>query len=365
MKAVTSEQIEAFLRSMTAQFDVRAAISLLDGTRALGRLDEGPLALAGGALPGKPTSVFFPQSETVLTYHKGHVDMQGPAEKPLLVVGLTAEDANCLEFIDRFFDEHIRDNVYFNKREASVVVVVSGRCGPDNELLRIEATVSLPGGQSLHQTIWCDRAGNGLKSLLTEMGLETYRATKAQALEETEAADLGWGVAVEVEGPISDPHSAKQMSYRVRIKGGDPASVFVSGASQEIASVDTETADITVHALRPGTLRHSAFGDNDKPTSADMQPNSYIQSDNAKVVALAKKPAGDEKDPWKTVVKLEKFAGEHITEKGLSEAFATAAGSTMFSSTGPSISRSSNPTSTAVLSPGAPELGASAESENT
>jgi len=194
------------------------------------------------------------------------------------------------------------------------------------ELMRIEAAVKLPGGQALHQTIWCDRAGNGLKSVLKEMGLETYRATKAQALEKTEATDLGWGVAVDVEGTISDPHEAKQMTYRVRLKGGDPASVFVSGASQEIASLDAKTADITVYALRPGVERAAGdFGENDKPTSADMQPNSYIQSDNAKVIALAKQAVGDENDPWKTAVKLENFVGEHITEKGLSEAFATAA----------------------------------------
>ncbi len=137
MKAVTSEQFQDFLRAVASDYDVRVPIALTDGTRTLGRLDEGPLALRGGAVPGKPTSVFFPQLETELTYRQGAVKMQGPPEKPLVVVGLTAQDLDCLEFIDRFFSENFRDDVYFNKRDGAVVAAVSGRCGPDGEFLKI------------------------------------------------------------------------------------------------------------------------------------------------------------------------------------------------------------------------------------
>jgi len=137
MKAVTSDQFETFLASVTSAFDVRVPIALEDGTRSLGRLGEGPLVLAGGALPGKPTAVFFPQFETTLTYRPGCVQMQQAPERPLLVVGLTSEDANCLEFMDRFFNEPFHDDVYFHKRAGAVIVVVSGRCGPNGRFLKI------------------------------------------------------------------------------------------------------------------------------------------------------------------------------------------------------------------------------------
>jgi len=137
MKAVTCEQIDAFLRSATAEFDVRVPVALPDGTRVLGRPEEGPLALLGGALAGKPTAVFLPQVETMLTYRQGLIEMQRPPQKPLLVVGLTAQDADALEFIDRFFADHFRDDAYFARRSGAVVAVVSGRCGPDGEFLRM------------------------------------------------------------------------------------------------------------------------------------------------------------------------------------------------------------------------------------
>jgi sulfhydrogenase subunit beta (sulfur reductase) len=137
MKAVTSEQFQDFLRAVASDYDVRVPIALADGTRTLGRPDEGPLALRGGPLPGKPTSVFFPQFETELTYREGAIQVQEPPARPLLVVGLTAPDVDCLEFIDRFFSEDFHDDVYFNKRNSAVVVALSGRCGPDGEFLKI------------------------------------------------------------------------------------------------------------------------------------------------------------------------------------------------------------------------------------
>jgi len=137
MKAVTSEQFEAFLQAISSEYDVRAPIALHDGTRALGRLGEGTLSLAGGPLPRSPVSAFFPQFETTLTYRQGSIQMQQAPQKPLLVVGFTAEDADCLEFVDRFFAEEFHDDIYFSKRTGAVIVVVSGRCGQDGEFLKI------------------------------------------------------------------------------------------------------------------------------------------------------------------------------------------------------------------------------------
>ena len=137
MNVLTEQQLEAFFKSVESNYDVRVPIKLHDGTRTLGKLGEGPLALAGGVIPTKITNVFFPQIETVLTIGPDGLEMQEPPAKPLLVVGFTAQDADCLEFIDRFYSENYRDDIYFNKRESAVIVCVSGRCGADGEFLKI------------------------------------------------------------------------------------------------------------------------------------------------------------------------------------------------------------------------------------
>ena len=137
MKTLTIQEVESFLKSIESDYDVRVPISLHDGTRVLGKLNEGSLAIAGGCIPQKITNVFFPQMETILTASSEKIEMSKPLSKPLFAVGFTAQDADCLKFIDRFYSENYRDDIYFNKRDAAVIVCVSGRCGKDGEFLRI------------------------------------------------------------------------------------------------------------------------------------------------------------------------------------------------------------------------------------
>lgn len=137
MKALTPAELEALFESLESAYDVRVPIALHDGTRSLGRPGQGLLALAGGAVPAKVTAVFFPQVERVLTAGPDGVKAPPAPAKPLFVVGFTAQDADCLEFIDRFFSENYRDDIYFAKRDGAIVVCVSGRCGKDGQFLKI------------------------------------------------------------------------------------------------------------------------------------------------------------------------------------------------------------------------------------
>ena len=132
-------QLEAFLRAVESEYDVRVPIALHDGTRALARPEEGPLALEGGAILSRPTYVFFPHSERVFSSTERGVEMQAPPGKPLLAVGFTAQDADCLAFSDSFFEAGTADDIYWNKRRDSVVVVLSGRCGKGGAFLRMSS----------------------------------------------------------------------------------------------------------------------------------------------------------------------------------------------------------------------------------
>ena len=137
MKILTEQQIETLLKFIESNYDVQAPVELHDGTRTLGKIGQGALALAGGVIPQKITSVFFPQMETVLTISSDGTQTQAPVSKPLFVVGFTAQDADCLEFIDQFYSENYRDDIYFNKRDGAIIVCVSGKCGKDGEFLKI------------------------------------------------------------------------------------------------------------------------------------------------------------------------------------------------------------------------------------
>lgn len=137
MKTATEAQLEDFFLSLEASFDVRVPLRLPDGTRGLGRPGDGPLALHGGALPRKPTEVFFPQHDPMLSIGKDGQCETLASARPLLVAGFTAADLDCLEFVDAFFSRGYSDDLYLSKRKSALVLGISGRCGPGGSMLRI------------------------------------------------------------------------------------------------------------------------------------------------------------------------------------------------------------------------------------
>ena len=167
-----------------------------------------------------------------------------------------------------------------------------------HDLLRIETLTRLADGQTLGGTVWTDRTGDTLKTSSEAMGLETYRASKAETLDKADAAELDLlaGTMVKLDRALPNAHRAKQISYRVHLEHGDPASIFTTGPNQTVKSIDAQTAEITIHAIRPGAPGNPA-APADPPTDDDLRPNSFIQSDDPTIVADAAKAAGDETDP--------------------------------------------------------------------
>jgi hypothetical protein len=195
------------------------------------------------------------------------------------------------------------------------------------ELLRIDTVTQLAGGQKIEGTIWSDRQGETLKTYSAAMGgLETCRATKAEALQKIDAElDLLPSMMVHVEQPLPHPHQTQQVRYRVRLEGGDPAKIFLTGPSQAVKSIDAHTAEVTVYAIRPGRSDGNTRAAADPPTEDDRRPTSFIESDDALVVADARRAAGEEKDPWRLAVALERFVNREVQDKDFTQGLATAA----------------------------------------
>jgi hypothetical protein len=196
-----------------------------------------------------------------------------------------------------------------------------------HDLLRIETLARLPDGQKIGGTVWADRTGETLKTNCEPMGLETYRASKAEALDKADVAELDLlaSTMVKVDRPLPRAHQTKQVRYRVHLDHGDPASVFVTGASQAVKSIDPHIAEVTVYAIRPGQPGGNPNAPPEKSTDDDRRPNSFIQSDDPTIVADAEKAAGRETDPWRVAVALERYVHRAVKQKDYTQAFATAA----------------------------------------
>jgi hypothetical protein len=195
-------------------------------------------------------------------------------------------------------------------------------------LLRIDAVDQFPGGHSAKGAYWIDSSGEIFKWWTEPMNMESFRVPMEVALATTLGKfDLGLDTLVKLDRPLPHGDDAEQARYLVQIKGGSPLTLFVSSASQRVrwTRLGADMAEITVYAIRPGRPGGNPEAQPDPPTDADRQPNNFIQSDDAQIVADAQEAAPDESDPWRVAVALERYVHDKLGHKDLAQAFVTAA----------------------------------------
>jgi transglutaminase-like putative cysteine protease len=191
-------------------------------------------------------------------------------------------------------------------------------------LLRIDARM-IVAGEPIPMTLWTDERGETWKTHIATLQQTTYRGDRELALAKSDKVyDLFDNITIRLDKSLSRGHESRRVVYRARLKQGDAAEAFPSGAAQTVRRIDEQTAEITVFAVRPDRPPHPP-AETMPPTDADLAPNSLIQNDDPRIVELAAGVAPEETDPWKIAVAMEEFVKGAITEKNFSQAFATAA----------------------------------------
>lgn len=195
--------------------------------------------------------------------------------------------------------------------------------GSSRRLLKI-AMNSQIGNQELESFCWASPDGSILKTTIPALQQTIYRTTQDTA----EAAgsgeyDLFWDSIVRITSPLPRPHELTRAKYEISLPHKDPATVFVSGGSQRVRSIDSRRAEITVRAVRPDSERPG--GKAEAPGPETLEPNSLIQADDAQVARMAQELVDAKSEPWEKCVALEKGVYEAIQDKNFGQGFATAA----------------------------------------
>lgn len=194
--------------------------------------------------------------------------------------------------------------------------------GPQR-LLKIIVTSQI-GDQQIDAICWTSPSGAILKMSHPMLQQTIYRTTRDRALAAGSGSyDLFQESIVKVSTPLPHHQQLIRADYRISLPKKDPSEVFVSGESQEVKSIDQRRAQVTVHALRPGspgTGVPSAL-----PSADDSASNSLIQCDDPQIVKMAQQMAGTASDTWTKCLALEKGVHEAIQSKNFGQGFATAA----------------------------------------
>ena len=199
-------------------------------------------------------------------------------------------------------------------------------------LLRVEMTPEKVkvGGSDIQlpkMVLWLDDryAARRSESELPGLGKLTLYRTSRDVAEKEGAApallpDLGLTTLVSLKKPIDRPHEAREIVYRITVKGDDdPTTTFARDARQEARNVKGHTFELVVRAAR-----EPAAGAEAAPPGKEFLESSYfLDSADARLRRLAARVVGGETDPLAKARKVEKWVSENMRPSS-SVGFATA-----------------------------------------
>lgn len=199
--------------------------------------------------------------------------------------------------------------------------VVKLHDGTEKSLLKVRVTQSvLPG---IGMRVYLDKDGEALRTEADLLGMVTYSVPQEVALEEIAGAELD--VAVQTLIRLDDPpiglHDRSKAVYRINTPGRKPSEFIPKGGTQNVKSIDNETAEISVVSRRPPK--------NIQPSRAEqrdyLEDTNFLQVNDARVREHARKAAAGSLDPGTIAVRMEQYVFKELKKKNFSTALASAA----------------------------------------
>ena len=193
-------------------------------------------------------------------------------------------------------------------------------------LTKIETVLNTPMGQ-ITSTSYIDDTYIARKTVepLLGMTMEMISCNKAFALSKNDLVDFLDKMLIQSPVPASTVTSAKSATYHLTPVGRDKLGKFVETDSQKVKPDGKGGLFITVAPAKAPAGASFPYKGKDPAALGALKPGRYVESDDKKVIELAKKAIGDTKDAAVAARKIEKFVDEHIDEKTLSVGYATAA----------------------------------------
>jgi len=218
-----------------------------------------------------------------------------------------------------------------SSQQALDVKVRVGRTAPVDllgrvvTLTKVTATMQSPLGE-LTTTSWVDKDQNALRTIVPMMGttLEMVACSKDIALSPNDVADFFDKVVLKSPRPLKDVAGAKSITYTLQAKDGKALKIPTTDNQKAAAGSDGQVL-LTVRPVQTPKGQAFPYTGTHEAARKALKPTRFVQSDDAKVITLARKAVGDTKDAAEAARRIEKFVRRHIKKKDLSVGYASAA----------------------------------------
>lgn len=193
--------------------------------------------------------------------------------------------------------------------------------GSEKSLLKVSVSQSILPGIAMR--VYLDKDGESLRTEADLLGMVTFSVPREVALEKIAGKELD--VATNTLIRIADPpiglHDRKSAIYRIQTKGRNPADFLPTGGTQAVASMDDETAALTVSSVKP-PKNIQPSRNQQKDYLGDTQ---FLQARDSRVQEHARKATAGSLDPGTIAVRMEQYVYKELKKKNFSTALASAA----------------------------------------
>ncbi|HWG43650.1 MAG TPA: transglutaminase family protein [Gemmataceae bacterium] len=136
----------------------------------------------------------------------------------------------------------------------------------------------------------------------------TREAAKAPATP-SRMADIGLKTLIPLNRAITRPYSTRSAVYRITLRGDrEPASALARDDHQEIRHLKGDTFELHVHPVRKPERRAEV----EAAPAEFLESCPFINCDDPRIKELARRAAGDEKDPWAKARRLERWVKQSM-----------------------------------------------------
>jgi len=163
---------------------------------------------------------------------------------------------------------------------------------------------------------------------LLGMQLEIVACSKAYALSENDATtDIFDSLLLRSPQPLGNLEGVNSVTYTLKPSGGATAGRIgkaLLATDNQSVKVSGDSVTVRVAPLRPAANAPLPYEGSDKTALDALKPTRYLQSDNKKIVSMAKEAIGDATDAATAAARIQQYVRKHVNKKDLSVGYATA-----------------------------------------
>jgi hypothetical protein len=193
-------------------------------------------------------------------------------------------------------------------------------------LTKVETAMSMPGTGEITTTSFVDDKLNMLKSIMPTAGMsvELVACPKEYALTNNEPAEIVDKMFLASPGPIENIDSARSITYYLKPIEGTGNFIIPAAGSQRVERLDNGMVKVTVEPVNVIAGGPLPYKGTDKELLDAIKPSRYLQSDDPKIIELARRAVGNAKDSAEAARKIESFVADYVEDRSLSVGYASA-----------------------------------------